>query len=309
MRLSAFRDRLPWSHARAAVRVAPAWQETAVAAEPAMAAAFSPEPLSRWSPGRLKIVEELWGEGFLWPGGAEEVLRLAVPLGLSAASSLLLLGVGGGGPAMRLAGELGVWVCGCESDPELVALAAKRLHRAGKPLSKRAVIQAWNPQNPSFRSSAYQHAVAVEALSGSSVPKVLAALAKAIRPGGQVALLDTVADEPLDPGDPEVAAWQRLEQRSLPLPTPNDVSLGLHGLGFEVRVVEDVSARHIRAAIAGWKRLLYTMDTGKPDPQRAALMVQEAELWLRRIRLMRQGRLRVIRWLALDRAVERGPAH
>ena len=53
------------------------------------------EPASgRWPPVRLGLVEQLWGDGFLNPGGGAEMLRLAVPMGLSEASSLLLPGGG-----------------------------------------------------------------------------------------------------------------------------------------------------------------------------------------------------------------------
>ena len=51
-----------------------------------------------WPSARIGVAEALWGEGFLFPGGGAEVLRLAKPLGLTAASSLLLIGAGSGGP-------------------------------------------------------------------------------------------------------------------------------------------------------------------------------------------------------------------
>ncbi|HET6196892.1 MAG TPA: phosphoethanolamine methyltransferase, partial [Acetobacteraceae bacterium] len=50
-----------------------------------------------WPSARIGIAESLWGEGFLFPGGGAEVLRLAKPLGLTEASSLLLVGAGTGG--------------------------------------------------------------------------------------------------------------------------------------------------------------------------------------------------------------------
>jgi hypothetical protein len=63
-----------------------------------------------WPSARISVAEALWGEGFLFPGGEAETLRLAKPLGLSEASSLLLLGAGTGGPARSIATALGVWV-------------------------------------------------------------------------------------------------------------------------------------------------------------------------------------------------------
>ena len=56
-----------------------------------------------WPSARIGVAEALWGEGFLFPGGGAEVLRLAKPLGLSAASSLLLIGAGSGGPPRCIA--------------------------------------------------------------------------------------------------------------------------------------------------------------------------------------------------------------
>ncbi len=52
-----------------------------------------------WPSARIGVAEALWGQGFLFPGGGAEVLRLTAPLGLSAASSLLLIGAGSGGPS------------------------------------------------------------------------------------------------------------------------------------------------------------------------------------------------------------------
>src|SRR6187402_3061584 len=55
---------------------------------------------STWSAPRLAMVHLLWGEGYVFPGGEIETLRLARPLGVSAATSLLVIGSGSGGPAI-----------------------------------------------------------------------------------------------------------------------------------------------------------------------------------------------------------------
>ena len=75
----------------------------------------------------------------------------------------------------------------------------------------------------------------------------------------------------------------------------------LERLGFEVRVAEDISARHMRQVVGGWRRLLRDLKADRPDVAHAVPLVAEAELWLRRVRLMRAGRLRRMRWLAVDR--------
>ena len=258
-------------------------------------------PAPAWTQIRLNLVETLWGEGFLIPGGGQEILRLALPLGLSAASSLLLLGAASGGPALRLAGDLGAWVCACEADPWLLRVATRRVQRAGAVLAKRASLQPWDPAGPAFPRRAFHHALAIEALGGARPEDTIAAMTLAVRPGGQIALLQTVAPAPLDPAEATVAAWRRLDPTAPPPPSPALIGRALARLGFEVRVAEDLTARHMRLALAGWRAALHEYDRDRPDPPRAAALVAEAERWLRRIQLLRAGRLRQMRWFAMDR--------
>jgi cyclopropane fatty-acyl-phospholipid synthase-like methyltransferase len=256
-------------------------------------------PLPVWHEQRVALAEELWGEGFLGPGGAEEILRLAAPMGLSAASSLLLLGVGAGGPARVLAAELGVWVSACESDPVLVELATRRVRRAGAALAKRAEVEQWNPGAPQFRRQGYHHALLMEALRSGRPPATLRAVAEAIKPGGQLVLVETVAGASQPGGDPDSVAWARLEHRLLALPREAAVTQALQGAGLDVRVVEDLSRRHARQALQGWQTLVAGLSGPMPSTARAAAMVAEAELWLLRLRLLRAGRIRLVRWHAM----------
>lgn len=265
---------------------------------PALARAVGqPPPVpsdAPWTPLRLEIAESLWGDGCHWPELSGEVLRLAAPLGLSAASSVLLLGAGGGAPALRLAADLGAWVSGFEADPVLAAAARRLIKRDAPALAKRATVQSWDPAAPAFRPASFHHAIAVEALHG---PQTVLAVAKALRPGGQLAVLETVAAAS-EPG-PALRTWARLEHRGLPLPGSAWLTDPLERLGFEIRVSEDVSARHIREATSGWKQLVRALRSERPAPARAAVLVAEAELWLRRIALLRAGEIQVMRWHAI----------
>jgi hypothetical protein len=269
-------------------------------------AARSLGPAARWTPARIAIADELWGDGIIIPGGEEEVLRLAVPLNLSAASSLLLLGAAGGGAARAVAGGLGAWVSGHEADPALAALAAYRLPRAGKVVAKRATVAAWDPQAPVFRRRAFNHALAMEALRGAPgrpvpVPELLMALAGALRPGGQLVLVELVSTVRLDPHDPLVRSWAEVEGRSPDMPSEAGLTAALTQLGFDVRVVEDISARHMRMAVQGWKRLVRTLAASRPDRLRAAAVVAEAEVWMRRLQMIHAGQVRLVRWHVIGR--------
>jgi len=258
-----------------------------------------PRPPAHWTRARITAEEELWGTGYLTPGGAPEVLRFAAPIGLSAASTLLLLGAGAGGPAQTLATDLGVWVAGYESDEDLASLATRRIQRAGAALAKRATIATWDRHNPLLPRRTAHHALALDAIRDATPEPVLAAAAGALQPYGQFVILETVSPTPLDPADPAIAAWCRLEGRRPALPDPAAITLALGRLGFDVRVVEDMSARHMRLAVLGWKHLVRQMARERPSHERAAAVVTAAEMWTRRIRLMHAGGIRLMRWHAI----------
>ncbi len=271
------------------------------------AVGHSPQPSAAdledcpWPVERLEVVDALWGEGFQFPGGEAETLRLVKPLGMSAASSLLLLGAGSGGPPCCIASDLGVWVTGYESDRELLNAATERSLHAG--LARRAQIEAWDPESPSFERGFFHHGLALEPLRDGLVEPTLAALAQALKPGGHLVMLETVADIPLNAADPLVAAWQRLDGRRLDrLPAEIAITRALGRLGFDVRIVEDVSRRHMHQSVAGWREAVRGMEQAKPNRREAAQLIREAELWLLRIRLFRSHALRLVRWHAIGRA-------
>ncbi len=260
-----------------------------------------------WSKARIAMAEGLWGEGFLLPGGESEVLRFARPLGLSGAASLLLVGAQTGGPVTAIARQLGVWVNGFESDPALAALGAERSRLSG--LGKRVQVETWNPDQPVFRAQAYHHGLALEPLLGARSEPVLAAIGGALKPGGQLMLLETVAEAPLASSDPEAMAWARVENRRLDLPTEASITRMLGRLGFDVRGVEDLSQRHAHLAVLGWRNSVRRMREERPSPVQAALLVREAELWFRRLHLLRAGRLRLVRWHAVRKGGTAGTSH
>ncbi len=264
-------------------------------------AAASVAPPDRWPPARIEAVEALWGTGFIMPGGAAETLRLVKPLGLSSSVTLILLGGGIGGPAHAVSNGLGAWIACFEADPQLCAIAARRREAADP--HNRITFAGWDRANPQFRKRSANHALSLEALRGENLDRLLERLAVALRPNGQIVLTELVCDDAPDGRDREFAAWCRLENRLPTLPTSADVTGALRRLHFDVRVVEDMSDRHISQTIGGWREAVRTMAAGpRPTPPIAAAFVTEAELWLLRIRLMRRLGVRLVRWHAIGTA-------
>lgn len=269
--------------------------------EPPMLGAPRPAPRGpRWPPPRIAAVESLWGEGYTFPGGAREVLRLTTPMGLNQSLTLLLLGGGLGGPASAIATKYGAWVESFEADPELAAVAEQR-RRAQSEL-RRVSISGWDRDAPVFAPRSVNHALALEALRGAPLAPVLDSLARALRPQGHIVLTEMVADAQAPGNDREFAAWCRLEDRRPELPRPQAIAEALARGRFDVRVMEDVSERHIAATLSGWRAAVQAMESGpRPEPAAAGMFVTEAELWLLRLRLMRKFGFRLMRWHAIGR--------
>ena len=80
------------------------------------------------------------------------------------------------------------------------------------------------------------------------------------------------------------------------MPSELAITEALGRLGFDVRIVEDVSRREMLNAMQGWRVAVQAMAGARPTLRQVAVVVREAELWLARFRLMRAGRLRLVRW-------------
>jgi hypothetical protein len=258
-----------------------------------------PAPV-RWPPARLAITNFLWGRGVTIAGGEAEILQLARPLGLSSASSLLLIG-GGGGAASCIVRGLGPWVTMLEAEAELVA-QAKALLKAAE-IGGKAKTDIWEPDNPRFARGQYHHCLAIEPLRAGGRPeRLMDGLSQGLKFGGQLMMTELAADLPLPAGDPAIARWAQLEGRSPEsVPTANALTRAMTRIGFDVRIVEDISDRHRRNVLTGWRTALKTLQEDRPSALTAAHLVAEAELWLLRLRLLRQKKLRLMRWHALSR--------
>ena len=253
-----------------------------------------------WPVGRLALSNELWGNGFIFPGGESEILRLTRPLGVSAAASLLIVGIGGGGPAVTVTRNLGAWVTGVEADPSLLATARGFVGRSQ--LGKKITLKVWDPAKPEFGKSSHHHCLALEPFLGDHPEPIVDALAQALRPSGQMVITELGAPVPLNPADPTVRRWAELEQRDpSEVLAPVAVTRMLGRIGLDVRVAEDMSDRHMGHALSGWRNMMRELARTKPTPAQAVQLVREAELWLLRRRLIRDGRLRMMRWHAMSR--------
>jgi hypothetical protein len=211
-----------------------------------------------------------------------------------------VLGSGSGGPAVAVARNLGTWVTGLESDADLNAAAARFIVRAQ--LQKKISLKLWDPVNPVFAPKSHHHCLALEPAFGPQPEPLLDGLANVLRPGGQLVLIGLATTKTADTVDPAMTRWAALERRNpSAIPAAVAVTRMLGRVGLDVRIAEDISARHVANAILGWRVLLRDLQNSKPTRTQAAQLVAEAELGLLRRRLIRSGRLKMMRWHAISR--------
>jgi hypothetical protein len=265
----------------------------------------SRQPRGAWSADRLMVTDRLWGDGFIMPGGEIETLRLIRPIGLSSSASLLVVGVGGGGAASCVVRNTGAWVAGVEAEPVLLE-RARALMKAGH-FGKRANMDMWDPEHPKFPRRRHNHCLALEPLrSGVRPEPVLDGLALTLKPSGQLVLTELVADVPLAANNATISRWSKLERRKVAaLPSENSITRMLARVGFDVRIAEDISDRHVENAMIGWRVAVRELGEQRPNAIMAAQLVAEAEMWLLRVRLLRDKQVKMMRWHAIGPASSR----
>ncbi|WP_458095101.1 hypothetical protein [Roseomonas sp. WA12] len=236
--------------------------------------------------------DQLWGKGFLMPGGTAEAKRLCGLLPLSNAVTLLMIGRDSGGVA-AIAAARGSRISAHLDDPEVSLEMGTALARFGK----RVTRAPWNPCNPAFRARYHDHALALEALRRCPPDRLLPALTAELKPAAQLVMLDMVSTAPARPGR-DLDRWLELEGRAEPPPTEAEIGAALEAHRYNLHVVEDAGIRQGPAVLEAWAGLVGTMAAGPDRPSRTAAraLVAEAEVWLLRQRLLQSGTIRLLRW-------------
>ncbi len=233
----------------------------------------------------------LWGEGNVMPGTAAEIQELVRPFNLKSGGRLLHLGAGLGGGCEAIATANKCKVSGYERDPALVTQGTAYLAP-----SKRVTISAIGPNDPRPSGPRWDHCLSRFAFHAApDRRKLLTNCRSAMLPGGHIALVDYVAPGP----SKALSDWSaRLSVKADPW-TADRWRRAFAAAGFDLRIEEDIGARHRANILVGWHGLL-TGPRLKGIPRRQlAPMVNAAERWIGEAMLVETGALQVIRFYAI----------
>ncbi len=197
-----------------------------------------------YNDGLIAMLELIWGEGFLSPGGPEAVRAIVAGLDLTGMLAIDV-GCGIGGPALTLARAGADQVIGLDVETGVVARAVARVSRAG--LGDRVTIRRFEPGRLPFDDASVDLVFGKDAWI--HVPDKQAFFAEAfrvLRPGGWLAAGDWLRGP--GPVSEEMDRYVALEDLSFHMATLEAYGAALAACGFEEIKLEDIAEDYRRMA-------------------------------------------------------------
>ena len=178
----------------------------------------------------IRFLGELWGEGYMSPGGAPEVALIVAGLDLSG-KRVLDIGCGAGGATVDLvrnhdAGQ----VVGIDPQPEACDAAAALAARAG--VAGRVDIRRIAPGPLDFPEASFDIVFSKDSIIHISDKEALARdVFRILKPGGWFAASDWQISHDAEPS-PEMARYIALEDLDFAMASPRRYRAALEAAGF-----------------------------------------------------------------------------
>jgi len=251
-----------------------------------------------WPARRLNVVEKLWGEGYVTPGGCEQVEKMLPLLELDSKKSTLLLGAGLGGISETVVDKTGTWITGLERDPELAEMGKGAMSRAG--LKKQAPIHHSTMEEMTLKPKSNDRIMSFEGtLAVTDKKAMFTSVCDSLRVNGEMMFTAFVLPD-TNPPNEQVKVWMAAEPESAqPQLWPLDAQIGLlRSLNMEVRPVDDISHDYKRWVMSGFMRFMSSISKAEML-EMAGDLLKEVEYWTKRVNAIDSGGVKVCRFHAI----------
>lgn len=251
-------------------------------------------PSSDWTDARLAAAQLVWGPGLLGPHNGAATLELTRLLKLRRGMRVVHLGAELGGVARLLERSHACRVTSFENDPQLLAAAAQIGNRV-LPFTAEAKAEG----------RPFHHAV-VDGLAHQTGE--FAAVMRRLRPllldQATVVIRAFIAPSEEAKRSPKLHAWMASERTRLRLMTHEELIACVQQAGFGLRGSEDRASAYVEAVERAWRPAIDLVRSLHDDPggrPMIPLLLAEGEQWARRLELIREKALGVVRIIAIRR--------
>jgi ubiquinone/menaquinone biosynthesis C-methylase UbiE len=178
----------------------------------------------------IAFLEAVWGDGFLSPGGPDEVSRMLDGLDLSN-RTVVDIGSGAGGIAILLAGVHGAGrVVGLDVEEPVVAHSRKKIASAG--LSDKVEIRLVEPGPMPLEDESVDVVFSKDSIVHIPDKETLAKdVFRVLKPGGMFVASDWLISHD-GPPSPEMAAYIAAEDLDFGMASPSRYRAALENAGF-----------------------------------------------------------------------------
>jgi phosphoethanolamine N-methyltransferase len=251
-------------------------------------------PHEEYDDRMLKLLQIIWGDGFLSPGGPQAVREIVAGLELDE-RSVLDIGCGLGGLDEVLAGEFGARVTGIDVAKLIVATGQARI--AASPLAERIEIRLVEPGPLPFPRGAFDLVFGKDAwLHIPDKAAFFAEVFRVLKPGGIV----TCGDWMKSPGpySDDMRYFFKMEGLTYNLVTLAEYGGLVHGAGFTGVELLDITDRYqvgAREELARMKGPLQDLLTRELGAEARDFFIED---WRSLTVVLDQGELRPARMRA-----------
>jgi len=189
-----------------------------------------------YSDAMIKMLELIWGEGFMAPGGPELADRLVADLDL-AGKRVLDIGSGLGGPSCHLAQKHGAIVTGVDIEPQLVEISNRRAWQ--KELAGRVDFKLVEPGPLPFADHSFDIVISAGAITQiPDKPAIFAECFRILGNGGNLRNFEWTT--PSDTPSEDLLYFFEMEDLSYALELPGAYASYLQDAGFsDISVADD----------------------------------------------------------------------
>jgi SAM-dependent methyltransferase len=246
----------------------------------------------------LELAQQIWGTGFLMPGGTEQIMSLVKLFGVNPAMSLLDLSAGLGGASRHVSATFDVYITAMERSPEIARRGHAMSVDAG--LGRKVPVTAYDPETVDLKPHSFDGAYAQFLTTGVvDKERLLRQVMRGLKPRGQFSFVDFALREG-ESVDHRLDKLRKVERYPvLPWRVPQYVEC-LTRAGFDCRIAEDYTETYRARILEGWHHLMQVVKLEAMPKSHLRALLDEAELWGQRLAAIDSGALSVCRFYAVS---------